>query len=95
VLVGHVDSRAQGAGAFFGLRDLHLGASVRVLLADGSERAFKAVARRSYPKGQLPAKLNERAGRPMLILVTCGGQFDWGTHHYADNVVVFAVRVGD
>jgi len=26
-----------------------------------------------------------------LVLLTCGGAFDEATHHYADNVVVYAV----
>jgi hypothetical protein len=25
-----------------------------------------------------------------LRLITCGGAFDWSTHRYLDNVVVFA-----
>ena len=25
-----------------------------------------------------------------VALITCGGDFDWNTHHYADNVVLFA-----
>lgn len=26
---------------------------------------------------------------PRLVLVTCGGTFDWDTRHYRDNVVVY------
>ena len=28
-----------------------------------------------------------------LRLITCGGQFDYGTHNYLDNVIVFAIPV--
>jgi hypothetical protein len=28
---------------------------------------------------------------PELRLITCGGVFDGNTHHYRDNVIVYAV----
>jgi hypothetical protein len=31
------------------------------------------------------------AGRPRLVLVTCGGRFETGTGRYRDNIVVTAV----
>lgn len=91
VLIGHVDSRTQGAGAFFRLRELGPGDTISVASADGSRSTFRVVARRSYPKDELPEGLFRRSGRPALALVTCGGAFDWATRSYADNVVVFAV----
>ena len=91
VLLGHVDSRTQGLGVFFRLRELVPGDLVHVDFADGPPATFRVVARRSYPKSELPATLFERAGRPILALVTCGGSFDAATGSYQDNVVVFAV----
>lgn len=91
VLIGHVDSRTQGAGAFFRLRELEPGDVVSVAFANGSRSPFRVVARRSYPKDELPEGLFRRTGRPALALVTCGGAFDRGTRSYSDNVVVFAV----
>ncbi len=64
---------------------------VHVDFADGSRASFRVVARRSYPKSDLPANLFDRAGRSILVLVTCGGSFDEATGSYDDNVVVFAV----
>lgn len=90
VLLGHVDSYAQGPGAFFRLRELRPGDLVTVRFADGSRSSFRVVGRRSYPKDELPAGLFQRGGRPVLTLITCGGAFDEATRTYADNVVVFA-----
>lgn len=91
VLLGHVDSWQQGPGAFFRLRELRPGDVVNVAFANGSRSSFRIVARRSYPKAELPPGLFDRTGRPMLALVTCGGSFDRATRSYADNVVVVAV----
>jgi sortase (surface protein transpeptidase) len=91
VLLGHVDSRTQGPGAFFHLVSLEPRSEVRVVLADGSKRVFRVVARRMYLKTRLPAALFARTGRPVLVLVTCGGPFDATVGHYRDNVVVYAV----
>ncbi len=93
ILVGHVDSRAQGAGAFFRLAHLSVGASIIVRSHDGSSLRFEVVARRSYPKGGLPAWIFDRTGPPTLALVTCGGSFDRRLRRYADNIVIFAVPV--
>jgi hypothetical protein len=94
VLLGHVDSHAQGLGAFFRLGSLEPGDRVVVLLADGSSRAFTVVGRRSYAKSALPSSVFDRSGSPRLALITCGGAFDRATRHYADNVVVYAVPAG-
>jgi hypothetical protein len=90
VIVGHVDSAAQGQGVFFRLRELDPGATISVRFADGTRRDFRVVGRRSYPKQSLPPSVFERTGEPVLTLITCGGPFDWAMRHYEDNVVVFA-----
>jgi hypothetical protein len=91
VVTAHVDSAAQGAGAFFPLRDAEEGSVVTVSYADGSEAAFEIVGRRTYPKSTLPVEeLFTRTGDPVLTLITCGGAFDPVTRHYEENVVVFA-----
>jgi hypothetical protein len=43
-----------------------------------------------YPKSDLPAEVWTRTGPPRLALITCGGDFDPTTHHYADNIVAWA-----
>jgi hypothetical protein len=91
LVVGHVDSRDQGPGAFFGLRGLAPGALIAVRRDDGQTLEYRVIARRSYIKGSLPNLVFARRGPPVLALVTCGGTFDETTRHYSDNVVVFAV----
>jgi hypothetical protein len=91
VIVGHVDSSSQGVGAFFRLRELTVGSSILVGRRDGSTVRFIVVARRAYPKGDLPGSIFDGAGGARLVLVTCGGAFDAQTRHYADNIVVYAV----
>ena len=95
LLLGHVDSRVQGLGAFFRLGEVQPGAliTVRYAASDAGrhQASFVVVARRSYPKVDLPGRIFARGGRPVLALVTCGGAFNEATRHYADNVVVYAV----
>ncbi|BDZ41650.1 hypothetical protein GCM10025865_09490 [Paraoerskovia sediminicola] len=46
------------------------------------------------PKADIPLDtVFDRDGDPRLVLVTCGGDWDAGTGHYVDNVVVTAVPV--
>jgi hypothetical protein len=92
VLAGHVDSAQQGPGAFFDLRTLQPGDRVILSNARGRTAAYTVTARRQYPKSVLPAgEVFGQATTPRLVLVTCGGTFDWDTHHYRDNVVVYAL----
>jgi hypothetical protein len=91
VIVGHVDARSQGPGAFFRLSVLEPGDRVAIEMSDGTVRDFSVVARREYPKTALPRSIFRRTGPPLLALVTCGGPFDERTRHYRDNLVVYAV----
>jgi sortase family protein len=90
VLMGHVDSGAQGPGTFFHLVDIGAGDEIGVVMSDGTLRRFVVDARRQYPKTELPDWIFRRSGPATLTLVTCGGAFDWASGHYVDNVVVFA-----
>ena len=91
MLIGHVDSRTQGPGVFFGLSKLTIGERIGVQLAGGSTHVFAVVARRFIAKDELPQDLFAREGPPRLTLVTCGGGFDERTRRYSHNVVVYAV----
>ena len=91
MLIGHVDSRVQGPGIFFGLSRLNLGERIRVEMTEGSTQSFVVVARRSFAKDELPLDLFSRDGPPRLTLVTCGGGFDEEARSYSHNVVVYAV----
>ncbi|MEU4419068.1 class F sortase [Actinoplanes sp. NPDC024001] len=91
VIAGHVDSAAEGEGAFFRLGSLDAGDRVTLAGADGRERQFEVVARKRYEKTAIPLqKYFARDGAVRLTLITCGGPFDPRTRHYRDNVVVTA-----
>ena len=92
VLAGHVDSRTQGAGAFFDLRQLDVDDTIELVDAAGDLQRWTVVARSRFPKDELyDQQLFTRDGDPRLVLITCGGPFDAGTGSYDDNVVVYAV----
>ena len=95
VIVGHVDSAAQGPSVFFNLGDLRQGDKVIVSRADGLVAVFRVDGVRRYPKNQFPTKLvYGKTDHAALRLITCGGPFDFATGHYTDNIVVFASLVG-
>jgi len=93
VILGHVDS-VHGPAAFFRLASLRPGNKVSVRLADGQTVRFKVIGLRMYLKSKFPNHLVYGArSYSALQLVTCGGTFDSGTHHYLSNLVVFTELV--
>ncbi|XVV10070.1 class F sortase [Actinoplanes sp. CA-131856] len=94
VIAGHVDSAAEGEGAFFRLGRLDAGDKVTLAGPDGRERTFEVIARERYRKTAVPLeKYFARDGAPRLTLITCGGPFDQKTRHYRDNVVITAAAL--
>jgi len=92
VIAGHVDSAAEGDGAFFRLGSLDAGDVVTLSGPGSRTRAFRVVARERYRKTAIPLeKYFARDGAARLTLITCGGPFDSRTRHYRDNVVITAV----
>lgn len=91
ILLGHVDSAADGPSVFFRLGELRSGDLVSVTRADNSVAVFRVDEVHSYAKDDFPTELVysdiDHAG---LRIVTCGGAFDDSTGHYLDNIVVFA-----
>jgi hypothetical protein len=95
VLLGHVDSAAQGPSVFFNLKDLRPGDEVLVTRADGLVAAFRVDGVRRYPKDHFPTQLvYGDTDHAALRLITCGGPFDQAAGRYLDNIVVFASLVG-
>lgn len=95
VVAGHVDSRAQGPGAMFRLRELGVGDRVDVRLGDGRTVRYAVTGKQTLVKKRLPTEqLFTRDGAPRLVLVTCGGPFVPELSSYRDNVVVVAEPVG-
>lgn len=94
VIVGHVDSAAQGPSVFFDLSDLRHGDEILVTRADGLVAVFRVDEVGQYPKDGFPTALvYGDTDRAVLRLITCGGVFDGAAGHYLDNVVVYASLV--
>ncbi len=94
LLLAHVSSGTQGSGAFFHLRELQVDQSIELTMADGTTTAYRVIARRMYPKAELPDRIYDRTGPSFLTLVTCGGAFSSETGRFEENVVVYALPVG-
>ena len=88
VIDGHVDTAAAGPGALYRVGFLHPGAAVVVKTVSGIEH-WTVDGVRTYQKGQLPPGLFGGYDS-RLVIITCGGPFDYATHHYEDNVVAYA-----
>ena len=92
VIAAHVDSPTYGIGPFSQLKIASVGAVITVTSVDGTTHDFVVESVERVGKTQLPLdQIFDRDGAPRLALITCGGQFDYGTGHYVDNIVVIAV----
>ncbi len=90
VIEGHVDTY-QGPAIFFRLGGLRPGDRVVVRLADGVTANFRVTGVRQYLKSRFPSKaIFGPTNYAALHLITCGGAFDYQTHHYLSSTVVFA-----
>jgi LPXTG-site transpeptidase (sortase) family protein len=90
VIAGHVDS-PYGRAVFTRLDELAVGDDVTVERADDSAVRFRVTAIERYPKTEFPTdEVYGPVPGPELRLVTCDGTFNRTTHHYLDNLVVYA-----
>ncbi len=93
VLAAHVSWKKQ-AGVFARLGRVEPGDEILVELSDGSERRYIAWERTMYAKTDLPAdRIWTREGNEVLVLITCGGDFNREIRRYRQNIVVYAVPV--
>lgn len=93
VLAAHVSWMGQ-AGVFARLGRLEPGAEIFVRLSDGSEGRYVAMERTMYDKQALPYdRIWTREGQEVLVLITCGGQFNPDIRRFRENIVVYAVPV--
>lgn len=92
VILGHVDSAADGPAVFYRLGDLRPGDTITVSREDGSVATFRATRVAQYPKDAFPSQAvyGATGGVPALRLVTCGGAYDPSRREYTSNVVAFA-----
>jgi hypothetical protein len=94
VIVGHVDSAADGPSVFYKLGALRQHDKVRITRADGSVAVFAVDDVRRFQKSQFPTSLvYGNTDHAALRLITCGGPFDRDTGSYLDNIVVLASLV--
>jgi sortase (surface protein transpeptidase) len=91
VIVGHIDSAAEGPSVFFRLGALRRGDTLSVRRADGRRITFGVDRVAQYPKDRFPTVTVYGATRTaQLRLITCGGSFDRRARSYRDNIVVYA-----
>jgi hypothetical protein len=95
VLIGHVDSHI-GPAVFYRLRQLRPGDQILIGQADGTTSRFLVGRLEQHPKTALPTShIFNPAPGPHLRLITCGGPFNHHTHHYRDNLIVYASPTGN
>jgi hypothetical protein len=95
VILGHVDSAADGPSVFFRLGALRPGDRIDITRSDHTVAIFAVNAVREYPKAQFPdAAIFGGTQDAALRLITCGGSFDQAKRSYLSNIVVFAHLVG-
>nr|WP_237683799.1 class F sortase [Nocardiopsis sinuspersici] len=90
IMAGHLDSET-GPAVFHRLEELRPQDTITIERADDTVARFTVYAVEQHSKGNFPT--NEVYGdtdRPELRLITCGGDFNPGTRHYTDNVIVYA-----
>ncbi len=93
IIAGHIDSYL-GPGVFYRLRELHPGNRIYVRQANGKLAIFQVTGVHQYPKSHFPtAAVFGPAPDAELRLITCGGTFDYVTHNYLSNVVVYSTEV--
>jgi LPXTG-site transpeptidase (sortase) family protein len=94
IIVGHIDNVTNGDGVFYRLDTLARGDKIYVKRADGTLVEFSVTSVQEYLKDHFPT---EDVYGPVpdaeLRLITCGGAYDYTTHHYLSNIVVYAAEV--
>ena len=94
VIAGHVATREDGPGALAALENAEVGMRVEVVDADGTKHRYEVTGREAVRKRALPVdRIFARDGRPLLVLVTCGGRYLPELRSHEDNVVVTAAPV--
>lgn len=89
VVVGHVDT-LDGPAVFGELRALERGDGIEVTDGRGDQHDYDVVGTAEVLKDRFPTRaVYSRSSSPVLVLVTCDGEFDPQTG-YEKNLLVFA-----
>jgi hypothetical protein len=95
VIAAHVDSLIYDLGPFAALANADAGQQVVVTTSDGLDHRYLIESVQLIDKVAVPwDQIFDRSGTARLILVTCGGEFDYDTRHYLGSVIVTATPVG-
>ena len=91
VIAAHVDSLEYDIGPFARLASAETGTVVTVTSIDGAVHRYAVESVELADKTGVPwDTVFDRTGDPRLVLITCGGEFDYDTGHYRSNVIVTA-----
>ena len=94
VILGHIDSAANGPSVFSRLSALRPLDEFTVTRADGRTLVYRVNSVKSYPKDAFPSQaVYGPTTRPEMRLITCGGAFDARARSYVDNTVVYANQI--
>lgn len=89
VVIGHLDTN-RGPALFARVPQLGRGTMVEIADREGDVHRYRITGRRQVAKRRFPtSEVYGRAGEPVLVLITCGGEFVPG-RGYEDNVLVYA-----
>lgn len=89
-MAAHVDTRREGLGPFFRLREVRKGSTAVVTTSDGRRETYRVSEVRLVDKAAVDLdEVFRRHGPETLVLVTCGGQYDQDAG-YRGNVLVTA-----
>ncbi|MCR1783987.1 sortase [Nocardioides carbamazepini] len=91
VVVGHVSDNRDRPGAFYDIKRLKAGKTVKVKGSDGKTYRYKVVTKKRFSRAKpLPESLFSMTGAPRVLLVTCTNKVTRpdGHFHYRDNLVV-------
>ena len=95
VIAAHVDSLTYGIGPFAAFADAVPGTEIVVTDTAGAVRTYVVSSVNTTDKLDVVwASVFDRTGPSRLVVVTCGGEFDYSTRHYLSNVIVVATPVG-
>ncbi|MET8869179.1 class F sortase [Nonomuraea sp. NPDC004580] len=90
IINGHVTTRS-GPAVFDRLRELAKGDHIYVYRSDGKVTRFTVSGIEQAGKNAFPTKrVYGNTSNAQLRLITCGGVYNKTTHHYTDNIVVYA-----
>ena len=94
VIASHVDSLEYDLLPFARLKDATAGTQVFVTDAAGTRRPYSVQLVEILDKAAIDwAAVFDRTGPPRLMLVTCGGEFDYQNRRYLSNLVLTATPV--